>query len=380
MTGPFTKIFDPPLCGARGPLSGKRLAVKDNFDIAGHVTGCGNPEWAGTHGPADKTAPLVEALSGHGAVIVGKTQMDELAYSLMGQNARYGTPENPAAPDRLPGGSSSGSAVAVAGGKADIGLGTDTGGSVRIPAAFCGLFGWRPTHGLLPADGLVPLAQSYDVPGFMTRDCETLQLLGDLFAPEAELRDPELLRPVKLWHLADPDTSAALSRFPGRDVGPLFSPEMFDDLLPTFRVCQGAEVAHNFGEWISATNPAFGPGIRERFAGAVALTATEIAAARQKRERISDYLASVVTPRRLLVLPTAPAPAPLRDVTGVEMETYRNKALTLLCLAGHAGLPQVTLPTRDASGLPVGLSLIGPKESDRALIRLACELARTASH
>ncbi|MCI5076107.1 amidase [Oricola sp.] len=380
MTGPFVKRFDPPLGGSQGPLAGKRLAVKDNFDIAGFVTGCGNPEWAGTHGPAEKTAPLVQTLQDQGAAIVGKTHMDELAYSLMGQNARFGTPENPAAPDRMPGGSSSGSATAVASGAADIGLGTDTGGSVRIPASFCGLFGWRPTHGLLCADGLVPLSQSYDVPGFMTRDGETMQLLADLLAPEAELRDPELLRPVKLWELADPDTVEALSGFPGREIGPLCSPEMYDSLLPTFRVCQGSEVAHNFADWISKTNPAFGPGIRERFAGAVALTAGEIADARKQRTRIAEYLVSVVTPRRLLVLPTAPAPAPLRTSTGDEMETYRNKALTLLCLAGHAGLPQVTIPTRDASGLPVGFSLIGPKRSDRALIRLACDIARSTSH
>lgn len=375
MTDPFVTRFDPPLGGGGGPLAGMRIAVKDNFDIAGHVTGCGNPEWAATHDPAETTAPLVEKLMRLGATIIGKTQMDELAFSLMGQNARYGMPVNPAAPDRMPGGSSSGSAVAVAAGEAEIGLGTDTGGSVRIPASFCGLFGWRPTHGLLPVEGLVPLAQSYDVPGFMTRDGETLSLLARLLAPEAELLAPELLRPVKFWDLAEPETVAALAWAPGRAVGPLFSPEMFESLLPVFRVCQGAEVARNFRDWIAANEPAFGPGIRERFAGAIALDAGEIAKAREQRSHIAEYLLSVVNQRRLLILPTAPAPAPLRNVTGEAMEAYRNRALTLLSLAGHAGLPQVTVPSRDASGLPVGLSVIGPKGSDRALVRLACDLA-----
>ncbi|MAZ16595.1 MAG: amidase [Ahrensia sp.] len=375
MTDPFVTRFDPPLGGGDGPLSGMRLAVKDNFDIAGHSTGCGNPEWAATHRPAETTAPLVETLMRLGATVVGKTQMDELAYSLMGQNARYGTPENPAAPDRMPGGSSSGSAVAVATGEAEIGLGTDTGGSVRIPASFCGLFGWRPTHGLLPAQGVVPLAQSFDVPGFMTRDGGTLTLLAELLAPEARLSEPELLRPLKFWNLAEPKSVAALSWLPGREVETLFSPKMFESLLPTFRVCQGAEVAQNFRTWIAANDPAFGPGIRERFAGAVALGPGEIATAREQRSRITEYLISVVNVRRLLILPTAPAPAPLNTVTGDEMEAYRNKALTLLSLAGHAGLPQVTVPARDRSGLPVGVSLIGPKGSDRALVRFACELA-----
>ena len=163
LTGPFVARFQPPITlsePAFSKLDGLTVAVKDNFDVAGSVTGAGNPEWADDQAPAQKHASVVETLLDHGAALSGKAHMDELAYSLMGINARYGTPENPAAPSRVPGGSSSGSAAAVAAKLADIGLGSDTGGSVRLPSSFCGLFGWRPTHGLISADGLLPLAKS----------------------------------------------------------------------------------------------------------------------------------------------------------------------------------------------------------------------------
>ncbi|WP_420324900.1 amidase [Mameliella sp.] len=371
---PFVSIFDPPLSSGQGPLTGLRLGVKDNFDVAGHVTGCGNPEWAATHEAAETTAPLVARLLDLGAEAVGKTQMDELAYSLMGQNARYGTPVNPITPDRMPGGSSSGSAVAVGSGAVEIGLGTDTGGSVRLPSAFCGVFGWRPTHGLLPAEGLVPLAQSYDVPGFMTRDANTLALLADQFAPTAAPLDGPILYPRDLWQLADTETAEALLP-PGQSLGPaLFSDELRSLLLPTFRICQGAEVAANFRDWITETAPAFGPGIQQRFEGALTLTGQEILQARMNRARIEDHLIASLAERNVLILPTAPGPAPLLSVKGEEMEDYRNRALTLLSLAGHAGLPQVSLPLHTRAGLPVGLSLVGPRGSDRALIALAGQI------
>ncbi|WP_323772020.1 amidase [Antarctobacter sp.] len=371
---PFVSLFKPPLTGGTGPLSGLRVAVKDNFDIAGHVTGCGNPEWAQSHPKATSTALLVTRLLDLGAEAVGKTQMDELAYSLMGQNARYGTPVNPVTPDRMPGGSSSGSAVAVASGAVEIGLGTDTGGSVRLPAAFCGTFGWRPTHGLLPADGLVPLAQSYDVPGFMTRDAQTLALLAEQFASDTPLLDKDVLYPGDLWRLADTETTSALlprGHAPGPD---LITDAMRDLLLPTFRICQGAEVADNFRDWIAETQPDFGPGILQRFEGALALSNDEIALARQNRAQIRAHLTNVISDKKVIALPTAPGPAPFLTVDGATMETYRNRALTLLSLAGHAGLPQVSIPMWQEPGLPVGLSLIGPPNSDRALIKMASQL------
>lgn len=370
--------FDPPLTtGGEGPLAGLRVAVKDNFDIAGQVTGGGNPEWAAAQQPAIGTARIVKQLLDLSVSITGKTQMDELAYSLMGQNARYGTPVNPAAPDRMPGGSSSGSASAVAAGLADVGLGTDTGGSVRIPASFCGLWGWRPTHGLFSADGLLPLAHSYDVPGFFTRDGETMWRVATALRPGDPQNDLDPRSPEDLWDVVDPATATALDAW---RVGPrdaLFDTSMMSALLDTFRICQGAEVADQFGDWIREANPDFGPGIRERFHAAIAMSPETRTNARLRRAAISEYVRGALGTTSVVILPTAPGPAPLLTTTGAEMEAYRNAALTILSIAGHAGLPQVSIPVATVEGAPVGLSLIGPPESDLSLIRLARRLFET---
>src|SRR5690606_37246293 len=177
VTDPFVPWIprQEPDVALTGPLAGLRLAVKDLFDVAGMPTGAGNPRWLETHEAPDADAEAVARLRAAGASLVGKTITDELAWSLNGSNAHYGTPDNPAAPGRLPGGSSSGSASAVASGLADIGLGTDTGGSIRVPASYCGLFGLRPTHGRVPLEGAVPLAASFDTAGVFTRDAATLR-------------------------------------------------------------------------------------------------------------------------------------------------------------------------------------------------------------
>lgn len=160
---PGSQVFIPGV--AEGPLAGLRFAAKDIFDIAGHVTGGGNPDWARTHGSATAHAPVVQKLLDAGATLIGKTITDELTRGILGVNAHYGTPVNPAAPDRVPGGSSSGSASAVAGGLVDFALGSDTGGSVRIPSSFCGLYGLRPTHNRIPLEGILEQSASFDTIG-----------------------------------------------------------------------------------------------------------------------------------------------------------------------------------------------------------------------
>ncbi|MDQ2103939.1 amidase family protein, partial [Azospirillum isscasi] len=170
---------------ADGPLAGLRFAVKDLFHIAGLPTGAGNPDWLRTHEVPQETAPAVRRLLDAGARVAGKTLTDELAWSLAGENAHYGTPENPKAPGRIPGGSSSGSASAVAGGAVDFAIGTDTGGSIRLPASYCGLYGLRPTHGAVPLDGSVPLAPSFDTVGWFAREAALLRRVGAVLLPPA---------------------------------------------------------------------------------------------------------------------------------------------------------------------------------------------------
>ena len=375
---PFLNRVEPPLVfsePASARLQGLSFVAKDNFDIEGMVTGCGNPEWADDAEPAMAHAAIVRTLLDNGAALVGKTHMDELAYSLMGVNARYGTPENPAAPSRVPGGSSSGSASAVAARLADIGLGTDTGGSVRLPAAFCGLFGWRPTHGLMPTEGLVPLAPSYDVPGFMTRDIDTLAILAQIFAgDQTDGSEIRLVYPSDVWRLCDEETAATLkAALPkgDRDDSPLLSGRPLSALLQTFRIHQGYEAWQQFGAWIERREPKFGPGIRERFAVASRISESEFADARADRERFRAHLTEVLTPGTVMVYPTAPGPAPLLAAEETELDAFRNRALTLLSIAGHGGLPQISLPLAASRGSPLGLSLVAAPGSDRLLIEAA---------
>lgn len=369
-----------PDCPVEGPLAGLTLAIKDNFDLKGVVTGCGHPLWKAAHLPATRNAAVVDAMIAAGARPVGKTHMDELAYSLMGENAHYGTPLNPAAPDRVPGGSSSGSASAVAQGLADIGLGTDTGGSVRIPASFCGLWGWRASHGLLSAEGLQALAADYDVPGLLTRDGATLLRAARVLLSSAETFAPRFLAPSDIWNQVPAATADILRPLlPACDPTPLFEPEIIGRLQPVFGIVQGAQVAATFGDWIREKTPAFGPGVRERFEGAIALDPAAIAQAREERARISRHVREVLGKDGVLLLPTAPGAAPLLNTTGAEMDRYRNTALRLLSIAGHAGLPQLSVPAAKIDGAPLGLSLIGPAESDLALIEIAMTRFKTGT-
>src|SRR5882724_9054694 len=182
----FCRYDDIALEGiATGPLLGCSFAVKDVFDIAGYRTGNGHPRWLETHPPAERTASAVERLLAAGARLVGKTYCDEMTYSINGENVHYGTPVNPRAPGRIPGGSSSGSASAVSGGLVDFALGTDCGGSVRIPASYCGIYGIRTSHGLVPADGVVPLAKSFDTVGWFARTASLMQRVGSVLLPAA---------------------------------------------------------------------------------------------------------------------------------------------------------------------------------------------------
>jgi amidase len=375
----FIRRFDEPLRRAppasAGLLDGLTVGVKDNFDIAGAITGAGNPEHAEDQQPAAVNATVVDTLLGHGASISGKTQMDELAYSLMGLNARYGVPLNPAAPDRVPGGSSSGSASATAGALVDIGLGTDTGGSVRLPSSFCNLFGWRSTHGLIAADGMLPLAASYDVTGFFTRDLALMQRVISVFAGTApQSSKPAYWAPEDLWALALPEVAmhlrAALPDLPYRRDA-ILPDGGSQACLAAFRTHQGYEIWQQFGTWITARQPQFGPGIKERFAMASRITADEFAQARTYRANLVARLDQLMADNTILVIPTAPGPAPLLSTPQSELEPYRNRALSLMSVAGHAGLPQLSIPCGRLDGAPIGLSLVGRRGSDPLLASAA---------
>ena len=371
-----------------GPLASLRFAAKDVFDVAGSRTGFGNPTWLATHPPASSTAPAVQLMVDAGASLVGKTLTDELTYSLSGQNAHYGTPVNSAAPGRIPGGSSSGSASAVAGGLVDFALGTDCGGSVRLPASYCGILGIRPTHGRISLEGVSPFTWSFDVAGWFARDADIFARVGQvLLGGESHHGLPKrLLIAEDAFGLVDESVATALSQAVekaavviGTKGSVTVSPSSLEEWYETFQVIQAWEIWSNNGAWIQEAQPEFGPGIRERVEWASRVTEEQANEARGRRELIVDRMRGLLNEGDVLCLPTSPRVAPLIDSPQDELEVrVRAQAMSLLCIAGLAGLPQVSLPLSTLDGLPLGLSLAGAWGSDSQLLALAQELMRTA--
>lgn len=378
----FIDVFTIP--GATdGPLAGLSFGAKDLYDIAGHVTGCGSPDWARTHPPATRHAPAVQALLDAGATLLGKTHTDEIAYSLMGVNAHYGTPINTAAPDRVPGGSSSGSAAATAAGLVDIGLGSDTGGSVRMPASFCGVYGIRTTHGRIDLSDAMPFAPSFDTVGWFARDSATFAKAGAAFDIEVpdEVRGIRLMIADDAMALANTATrsalGAALEKLQGRfgvSDNVTLNAGNLAEWREVFRVCQAAEIWQTHGAWVEMTQPDFGPGIKERFQIAAAIKPQMHRAAQTAREKIRTHLTGMLVDNGVIILPASPGPAPFRDADEAALDSFRMAALELLCPAGLAGLPQISVPVGTVDGAPVGLSLIAAPGNDGLLLAIARDI------
>jgi amidase len=374
---------------AVGPLAGLSFAVKDLFAVAGHTATCGSPAWAASHAPADADAPPVTACLEAGATLIGRTIMDELAYSLTGANPHYGTPTNPDAPGRFTGGSSCGSAAVVAGGVADFALGTDTGGSIRVPASYCGVYGLRPTHGAISLDAAMPLAPRFDTVGWFARDAETLRAVGDVLLPADAPATPEL--PARLavatdaLELADMPAQQALApwidrvrkRFEGgRDValasdatGPL------DAWTTAFRDLQAKQAYHSFAGWVAAVQPEFGPEMQTRWRFVTEMAGQDTGPADARRDAVAARMAELTAGGTVIAVPCAPGAAPLMSADAATLAEHRKRALTLTAPAGLAGLPQIALPLATVQGVPLGLGLIGPPGSDRMLLAFAADFA-----
>jgi amidase len=371
---------------SEGPLAGLTFAVKDLYDTAGDVTGYGNPDWARTHPPATGDAAVVTALLEAGARLVGKTKTVELAYGLTGENVWHGTPKNPAAPDRFPGGSSCGSAAAVAARLCDIAMGSDTGGSVRIPASYCGIYGIRPSWGAVSLTGACPLGPAYDTAGWFASRAAVLRLAGEvLLPPGGEGPLGPLLKVQEAWVNAEPATATALAEAVGVVESVMGSalpvqvaPEGLDAVYEHFRCAQAVEAWTSLGPWIEATRPQFGPGVKERFAAAKAMDPGKAAAGRAFRRVLQARLRGLLGGGAVLVFPTSPGPAPLLAATQAEQNAVRERTMGVTAIAGLCGLPEVTIPAARVGGAPVGLSLVAGPGRDRALLALAERVAGAA--
>ena len=366
-----------------GELRGATFAVKDLFDVVGRRTGCGNPTWRATHPPASSNAVVVELLLQAGARLMGKTRTDEMAYSIEGRNFHEGAPCNPAAPERLTGGSSSGAASATAAGEVDFAIGTDTAGSVRVPAAWCGLMGLRPTHARVSAAGLTPLAPSFDSVGWLARSSSTLRQVGGVLLGEGAIRVSGLsiMRDTSVNGSADAVVAAQVeSMFEacaarGFRTGDVSLAVDLEAVAQCLRILQGYEAWSVHGRWIDAAHPQFGPGVAERFAAARLISAQQVADAARERAAIIARLDAALPPGLMLCLPTVPAPAPRRDAAPEQLQSLRVRVLLLTALASLTGRPQITLPLPADDGAPVGFSLLGWRNGDEALLEAAQVLA-----
>ncbi len=365
---------------AGGPLAGLRFAAKDLFDVAGHPTGAGNPSWLTTHPVPTEHSAVVAQLLQAGATLMGKVLTDELAYSLHGDNVHYGTPLNTLYPERVTGGSSSGSAAAVTAGLVDFALGTDTGGSTRVPASYCGLWGLRSTHGLVSTAGLVPLHPSFDTATWLAREGEVFERVGQVLLPESSYAPRRLLLPLDAWELADEIFSTPLQGARDALAHQLSCvPEGLriagDAGLAAWRqtyVTAGAfEGWQVHGDWITQTQPVFAPAIAGRWKAASQVTAEAAAAARATQAQIREQVRTLLGTDGLLLLPSAASLAPLRNADPAAVDAVRLRTMAITCIAGLCGLPQISLPVRAPSGDMLGISLLGPAGSDLALIRLA---------
>jgi amidase len=396
-------VGDPLYQGAwDGPLAGLTVAVKDVFAVQGYRIGAGNPTFLQTARPERSMAPAVSDLLRGGASLRGIARTDEFAYSIAGDNAHYGTPPNGALPGALPGGSSSGPASAVATGQAEVGLATDTAGSVRVPASYQGLWGLRTTHGLVPRQGMLPLAQSYDTVGWLTRDGDTLQRVADwclsydgsestesVYGESGHDLPWRLLVPAEVLDDVEPATRAAFEAFLAAlaahpeapaveqvSIGPL------DDYLAPFRTVQGAEAWRNDGPWLREHPDAVGAAVADRFRAAAQVTADDESAAREALGPLAGRLERL-TDDAVLLLPTVPGPAPMRTRDAAAVDAVRAATLRMTTPAAVAGLPALSVPLLTVPSLlgaaPVGVCVVSRRGTDIALVRLGRRLARLAA-
>ena len=386
--GAFVPGTDVRVAGATdGPLAGLTFAAKDLFDVAGHVTGGGNHDWpAGRPVPTEHAWAVRRLLDG-GATLIGKTVTDEVSLGILGESAFDGTPVNVNAPGRVPGGSSSGSAAAVAAGLCDTAIGTDTGGSVRVPASFCGLYGIRPTHGRLPLDGMMPQAPSSDTTGWFARDASTFAKVSAhmLAEPVPHALPTRLLVATDAFAFAEDGVAEALSPLVARLaqlVGGLdevlLAPQGLSVWGRAQRTIQPREAWETFREWLDARNPRLAFGVARGLMLGASVTEAELGWAKLMRREARARLKALLPAGTILCLPTTPFPAPPTALPFSEQVPIREQILCLCALGGLAGRPQVSIPGAMVDGLPVGLSIVGGPGTDATLIAVAQALEDSA--
>ena len=345
------------------------MAVKDLVDVAGMPTTAGSKAWSRV---AERDAACVAALRAAGWGVAGKAHTNEWAFGIDGRNPWRPDCVNPWDRARLPGGSSSGPAVAVAAGLAELGLGTDTSGSIRVPAALCGVVGLRTTPGRVPLEGVLPLAPTYDVVGFLARDAATLvralgaEAAGAPAEPRLGLVSSLLAEGDERVLSAVRAAAGSLGRVEAIDVPGL------DAALEVHRVVQHYEACRSYAETGCEIDD-LAPDVAERIRGGWAISDDGYAVAQRARATIAEAIVAAVEPFDALVAPTVPIVAPLR---ATEPNAVRGALLSCVVPFSQAPVPSVSVPCGTVDGLPVGLQLIGSPGEDEALLALSGSVRR----
>ncbi|XP_073010671.1 outer envelope protein 64, mitochondrial [Typha latifolia] len=412
--GAFVERFElacfpqPPPPAARQPLADLNFAVSDNFEVEGYVSGFGNPDWRKTHEAARRTAVAVTMLLKQGATCVGRTVMDELAFGLTGENLHYGTPVNAEYPSVVPGGSCSGAAVAVASELVDVALGTDTVGGVRIPASFCGILGFRPSHGVVSTIGILPNCQSLDAIGWLARDPSVLHRVGNVLlqASPMGLKQSrqfifaddcfQLLRvpKQKTMHVI----SSAIGTLSGYqtprhiNLGQYIAsnvPSLKEFYEPSTKMQQGAcalkalatvmvllqrcEFKTKHEDWIKKVKPRISLDISARVLAAVNSTHANIKSVYSVRTELRAALNSLLKDGGVLVIPTTDFPLKRKSKQRMSVE-FEDRLHTLLSIAGMSGCCQAIIPLGRHDSYPISVSFIAAHGADKFLLNTVLDM------
>lgn len=365
-----------------GCLNELSFAVKDVFAIKGHTASAGNPDWLATHDPATNYATAIKRLLKKGATLVGTTVTDELMFSLNGENVHYGTPENPNAVGRIPGGSSSGSAAAVAAGGVDFAIGTDTAGSIRIPASYCGVYGFRPTHGAVSTEGVIPLAARFDTVGWMARSASILKKVGEAFfeKDQTKARFKTIYVPEDALALVSEEVAARFKRELQAVSGSLnieymkLSEDGLATFMHTFRVLQGYQIWQTHKDWILDVQPTFAPDIAARFNWTSTIPSEGQKEAVRQKKVLRKQVEMLLGKHGILAFPTSPNVAPLLNTRPEKLEIHRTNTFKLTAISGLSEMPQATMPLLEVEGFPVGFSLLAGRNMDAQLLSYINEL------
>lgn len=378
----FTQLIDSPIESQRGPLKEYQFAVKDIFDIKGFRVQAGNPDYFHQASIAKITAPAISILQKAGARLVGKTHTDELGGSLFGINKHYGSPLNSHSPKHVPGGSSSGSAASVAANLVDFALGADTSGSVRAPASFCGIYGFRPTLGRIPITGVLPISSHLDTVGLFARHPDVISQILKIYGLKKQ-REISRLRiiPSLVNHLQGTLYTSFLEKL--TDIKNLTSSEkpliINDDILiqwsAAIRTIAMYGLWQEHKEWILKSNPTFGKLINDRLKIAKSVHYEDYNIALKKQKEIRNFMNDNLEITDVVVFPTVHDIPPLLSSSLTQLKDFSIKASRHTCIAALTGFPEITIPLRNIKKkCSLGMSFLGVEGEDYSLTSLASKI------